>query len=468
MAYPEKIETRYNPNSYQAQRRELVNMVDHLPDLPIGPAILNEKVRDGVDLTATEVRGFVKGVTNGTLIDAQIGAFLAYVVDHGLSRNATIELTRAMAASGQVLDFGYLGKPVLDKHSSGGIGDKTTLVVAPLVAACGGVVGKMSGRGLGFSGGTLDKLESIPGLRTEFEIEEFKRLVEQKGIVVAGQTPDMAPADGKLYAIRDVTGTVPSKALIAASIMSKKLAAGPHVVLLDVKVGSGTFMKTEEEATELAQLMVDIGNAAGVATVAELTDMNQPLGKNVGNALEVIEAIETLQGKGSREFTAHCLTSAAIMLYMGGIAPTYKEAFVMAEKAWESGKALEKFALMVEIQGGNPRVVEDLSLLPRAPVQKEIKHLTGGYIAEMSADQIGYAVVDLGGGRKNKFDTINPAVGFEWLARIGERVNSGDPLAIVHARTEADAEAATQRIYNAIKYSENFVVPPHFVYRIIT
>lgn len=468
MAKPELIETRYNPSLYDLQRGELMAMVDNLPELPIAPAILNEKVRDEVDLTPAEIGGFVRGVTDGTIIDAAKGAWLAYVVDHGLSRQATIELTRAMAASGQVLDFGYLKQPVLDKHSSGGIGDKTTLIVAPLVAACGGIMGKISGRGLGFSGGTLDKMESIPGLRTQFEIDEFKKLVEKYGIAVVGQSPTMVPADGLLYAIRDVTGTVPSVPLIASSIMSKKLAAGPHVVLLDVKVGSGAFMKTEEEATELAQLMVDIGNAAGVATVAELTDMNQPLGKNVGNALEVVEAIETLQGKGPREFAAHCLTSAAIMLYMGGIAPTYKKAFEMAVNALESRKALEKFALMVEIQGGNPRVAEDLSLLPRAPVQREIKHLKGGYIAEMSADQIGYAVVDLGGGRKKKLDTIDPAVGFEWLARIGERVNSGDTMAIVHARTEDDAETAAQRIYNAIKYSENFVVPPHFVYRIIT
>src|SRR5690349_20102200 len=331
------------------------------------------KKRDQHELTLEEIEFFVRGFTNGDIPDYQTSALAMAIVLNGMTPRETTDLTLAMAHSGSMLDLSDVVDLAVDKHSSGGVGDKTSLSVLPMVAACGLPVGKMSGRGLGFSGGTLDKLESIPGYRVDLSIDEFKKQLKEKGVVLTGQSLDLAPADGKIYALRDVTGTVPSLPLIASSIMSKKIAAGAQAILLDVKTGLGAFMETLEDARELANLMVDIGRLAGRNTVALLSDMNQPLGNAVGNALEVVEAIETLHGGGPADFREHCLQVSAHMLVLGKRAKDLKEGRGMAERSVSDGSAWEKFRVLVQAQRGDLAYVDDPGKLPKAKMIEVVK-----------------------------------------------------------------------------------------------
>ena len=354
----------------------------------------------------------------------------------------TTDLTLAMAHSGDVLDLTPIIGKAVDKHSTGGVGDKTTLVVEPLVAACGLKIAKMSGRGLGFSGGTLDKLESIPGFRVDLSKQEFLDQVSRIGIVLSGQSGDMAPADGKMYALRDVTGTVQSIPLIAASVMSKKIAAGAHTIVLDVKTGNGAFMESLEDARKLAVLMVSIGQLSGRKVVALLSDMNQPLGCAVGNALELAEAVDTLHGGGPADFHEHCLVTASHLLIASGKASTLEDARKIAETAMQNGSAYEKFHTLVQTQGGDVRVIDDLSLLPKAPVIKTIAAVQAGWIAGVHAREIGETVISLGGGRAKKTDSIDHSVGIIVHIKVGDQIKAGDPLLTIHARNEAEFEIA--------------------------
>lgn len=425
------------------------------------------KKRDKVELTREEIEFFVRGFATGDVPDYQASAFAMAVVLNGMTPRETTDLTLAMAHSGQMLDLSDVVDLAVDKHSSGGVGDKTSLAVLPIVAACGLPVGKMSGRGLGFSGGTLDKLESIPGYRVDLTTEEFKKQLREKGIVLTGQSLDLAPADGKLYALRDVTGTVASAPLIAASIMSKKLAAGADAILLDVKVGSGAFMPTVEAARELAQIMVKIGQDAGRKTVALLSDMNQPLGEAVGNALEVKEAIETLRGGGPVIFWAHCLDVAAHMLLLAGKAETLGEAKAQATRARDDGRALAKFRDLVAAQGGDPRQVDDPSLLPQAKIVEPLLAPQDGYIAALDTGAIGWACVNLGGGRLVKTDQINHAVGMVLPCKVGDRVAQGDVLGYIHADNAGKLAQAQEELATAVTWSDTPIPPLPHVYDVI-
>jgi pyrimidine-nucleoside phosphorylase len=417
------------------------------------------KKRDGGQLTADEIETFIRGFTDGSIPDYQAAAFAMAVLLKGMTPVETTALTLAMAQSGQTLDLSTIVDIAVDKHSSGGVGDKTSLAVLPIVAACGLPVGKMSGRGLGFSGGTLDKLESIPGYRVDLTIDEVKRQLKEQGIVLTGQTLDLAPADGKLYALRDVTGTVPSTPLIASSIMSKKIAAGAQAILLDVKVGLGAFMETLDAARELAGLMVEIGSLAGRKTVALLSDMNQPLGNAVGNALEVVEAIETLHGGGPADFREHCLHVSAHMLVLGQRAAGLDEGRKLAEKAISDGSAFEKWRVLVEAQGGDVSFVDDPSRLPRAKFVEVVEAPRSGVLAQVQARTVGEASVALGAGRARKGDPIDHAVGLVVHHKVGERVEQGQPLFSVHANDRARLAEAREAVLRAHAFSDR-VIPP--------
>ncbi|NMB53495.1 MAG: pyrimidine-nucleoside phosphorylase [Leptolinea sp.] len=412
------------------------------------------KKRDGQILSTEEINYFIKGYTTGEIPDYQASALLMAILLQGMTDQESTDLTMAMAYSGEVLDLSPIIGNAVDKHSTGGVGDKTTLVVEPLVAACGLKVAKMSGRGLGFSGGTLDKLESIPGYRVNLTQKEFLAQVARIGIVLSGQSADLAPADGKLYALRDVTGTVPSIPLIASSIMSKKIAAGAQTIVLDVKTGNGAFMQTMEDARKLAELMVSIGRLSGRKVVALLSDMNQPLGCAVGNALETAEAIQTLKGAGPRDFREHCLEAASYLLLSGGKVTTLEAARQMAEAALENGTAYEKFRLLVQAQGGDLRVVDDPSLLPQAACIRTVNALQAGWIAGIHARTIGETVILLGGGRAKKTDSIDYAVGVVVHIKVGDRIEAGQPLVTIHARSEVDIQLAEQQILSAISWSD--------------
>jgi pyrimidine-nucleoside phosphorylase len=371
----------------------------------------------------------------------------------------TADLTTAMAESGDQIDLSALVDIAVDKHSTGGVGDKTTLVAEPVVSACGVPVGKMSGRGLSFTGGTLDKMESFAGYRVDLTMEEFLQQLDQIGLVLAGQTADLAPADGKLYALRDVTGTVPSIPLIASSVMSKKIAAGAQAILLDVKLGSGAFMPDQEQAERLARLMVEIGDHAGRKVVALLSDMNQPLGRAVGNALEVKEAIATLSGGGPSDFREHALVVAGHMLTLGGAADDPEHGRQLAAEALEDGRALDKFRLLVEAQGGEPLWVDEPGNLPQASLIEQVEASHSGVLAEINARQVGLAVVGLGGGRQKKGDPIDPAVGVLIHHNVGDEVNAGQPLFEVHANDQAKLAEARQMILAAHRIVEGPVEP---------
>jgi len=421
------------------------------------------KKRDGRPLTTAEIEWFIHGYTAGAIPDYQAAALAMAIYLRGMSRQETVDLTQAMAHSGDQLDLHDVAPFVVDKHSSGGVGDKTTLAVQPLVAACGVPVGKMSGRGLGSSGGTLDKMESIAGWRLELTLEQFKKQLADIGLVLAGQTAALAPADGKMYALRDVTATVASVPLIAASIMSKKLAAGADAIVLDVKLGSGAFMATVAEARELAQVMVNIGKDAGRRMVALLSDMNQPLGHAIGNALEVKEAIATLQGDGPQDFWAHSLEVAAQMLRLAGKTDDLDEAKRMITAARDDGRAWDKFGEMVIAQGGNVAQIDDPARLPAAAIVEPITAPHSGYIAGMDTGAIGWAAVHLGGGRMVKTDKIDHAVGFVLPAKIGAAFQAGDELGMVHAADRDAADQAKAELLAALSWSDEPVPPrPHF------
>lgn len=412
------------------------------------------KKRDKKELSLAEIEFFIKSFISGEVADYQASAFLMAVVLNGMTPRETTDLTLAMAQSGQMLDLRDVVDLAVDKHSSGGVGDKTSIAVLPIVAACGLPVGKMSGRGLGFSGGTLDKLESIPGYRVDLTTEEFKHQLKEKGIVLTGQSLELAPADGKLYALRDVTGTVQSIPLIASSIMCKKLAAGAQAIVLDVKTGLGAFMETLEEARELANLMVDIGRLAGREVVALLSDMNQPLGYAVGNALEVIEAVETLRDKGPEDFLGHCLHVSAHMLVLGKRARDLTEARAMAEKAIADGSAFEKLRVLVRAQGGDVSYVDDTSKFPRAQFIEVVPSPQSGYLSQIQARIIGEAAVVLGAGRARKGDPIDHAVGLIIHHKVGDQVERGEPLFTIHANDRAKFEEARQAVLSAHHFSE--------------
>jgi len=417
------------------------------------------KKRDKGELTREEIEFFIKGFVSGDVPDYQASAFAMAVLLNGMTPHETTDLTLAMAHSGQMMDLHDVVDIAVDKHSSGGVGDKTSLTVLPTVAACGLPVGKMSGRGLGFSGGTLDKLESIPGYRVNLSTDEFKKQLKEKGIVLSGQSLDLAPADGKLYALRDVTGTVESIPLIASSIMCKKLAAGAQAILLDVKTGLGAFMETLDEARVLANLMVDIGKLAGREVVALLSDMNQPLGFAVGNSLEVIEAIDALKGGGPADFREHCLHVSAHMLVLGKRAKDLAEGRVMAEKAIANGSAFEKFRVLVRAEGGDVSYVDDISKFPRAKFVEVVNAPRSGYISQVQARSVGETSVTLGAGRAKKSDTVDHAVGFIIHKKVGDQVQMGEPLFTIHANDESKLAEARDVVLAAHSFSDT-VVPP--------
>jgi pyrimidine-nucleoside phosphorylase len=413
------------------------------------------KKRDGHALSADEIRWFVQGYTAETIPDYQAAAFCMATLINGMTTDEVTTLTLAMAESGEMLDFSALSDYVVDKHSSGGVGDKTSLVVLPLVAALGVPVAKMSGRGLGLSGGTLDKLEAIQGFNVNLSERDLIAQAQKIGLALGGQTRNLAPADGKFYALRDVTATVPSLPLIASSIMSKKLAAGAHGIVLDVKVGRGAFMEDIPQAEALAHTMVNIGRNAGRDMVALISDMNQPLGYAVGNALEVAEAIESLNGGGGADFKAHCLEVAAYMLQLAG-KRNQKWADMDSnkaelEQALNDGKALSKFREMVSAQGGDVSMVDDPSKLPRAEHTHTLTAHIEGYVLQVAADEIARAAFELGAGRETKADMIDPAVGVCVYVKVGEHVNQGDPLVTIYAND-------TGKLQRAIAYVERAVI----------
>ncbi|MCU0509151.1 MAG: thymidine phosphorylase [Anaerolineae bacterium] len=427
------------------------------------------KKRDGGELTRAELDAFIQGYVRGDVPDYQAAAWAMAVYFRGMTHGETAALTEAMAFSGETLDLHDTLPFIVDKHSSGGVGDKTTLVVGAIVATLGVPVGKMSGRGLSFSGGTLDKLESIPGFSTRLGLAQFKRQLKEVGLVVAGQTQDLAPADGKLYALRDVTGTVPSLPLIASSIMSKKIAAGADAIVLDVKVGQGAFMETVPAAVELAELMVAIGQRLGRKMTALIGDMSQPLGLAVGNALEVREAVATLQGRGPADFREHCIDVSREMLLISGQAHTPEAAEAAARRALEDGSAWAKFRAFVTAQGGDVTCVDDPDRLPAAPLVAPLVAPVGGYIAQVDAREVGYTVVDLGGGRARKEDSVDPAVGVVLAesTKVGRYVKAGDPLLWVHARAEDALAAAVSRLARAIQIAPDEVDAPPLVHQVI-
>jgi pyrimidine-nucleoside phosphorylase len=426
------------------------------------------KKRDGNVLSRQEIDFFVQGYTRGAIPDYQASAWAMAVLLNGMTRQETIDLTLSMAASGETLDLHDVAPIVVDKHSTGGVGDKTTIAVAPMVAACGLPVGKMSGRGLGFSGGTLDKLEAIPGYRVDLSIAQFKAQLERVGIVVSGQTKRLAPADRKLYALRDVTGTVPSLPLIASSIMSKKIAAGADAIVLDVKTGRGAFMKTLDEAKALAQIMVDIGKGLGRRVSAVISDMNQPLGRAVGNALETIEAVDTLRGKGPADFLEHCFVVGEQMLVLGGYAADTSQARAMLRDVLESGQAFDKLVAWIEAQGGDVSVLRDSPELKAASMVQPVPVPREGVVAAIDAMEVGLAAVELGAGRAKKGEPIDHAVGIVLDAKVGDWMQVGDTLFTIHANDPARCEAVRERVLAAYAWTDGTVAPLPLVYEVIT
>lgn len=425
------------------------------------------KKRDGMELSREEIDFFINGITRGSIPDYQAAAWAMAVLLNGMTERETTDLTMAMARSGEMLDLSGVVPLAVDKHSTGGVGDKTTLVVEPLVAACGLPVGKMSGRGLGFSGGTLDKMESIPGFRVNLTREEFLQKLGDEGLVLAGQSGDLAPADGKLYALRDVTGTVPSIPLIASSIMSKKIAAGAQAIVLDVKVGTGAFMETLPEARQLAELMVAIGRLSGRKVVALLSDMNQPLGNAVGNALEVNEAIDTLQGGGPADFWEHCLVVASHLLVVGRKAGDIDEARRMAETILQDGIAWQQFRRLVTSQGGEVSVVDKPALLPQAPLVETVAAERSGYLLGIDAREVGETSVELGAGRARKEDPIDHAVGIVIHHKVGDHIGKGEGLFTIHANDLSKMVAARKRLLAAHQWSDHPVEPLPLFYGIV-
>ncbi|MBM7588629.1 pyrimidine-nucleoside phosphorylase [Brevibacillus fulvus] len=425
------------------------------------------KKRDGFEHSTEEIQFIVKGYTEGTIPDYQMSAWAMAVFWRGMTPRETADLTLAMATSGDQIDLSSINGIKVDKHSTGGVGDKTSLVVAPLVAAAGIPVAKMSGRGLGHSGGTLDKLESFAGYQVERSREQFLQQVREIGVAIIGQSGNLTPADKKLYALRDVTATVEAVPLIASSIMSKKIAAGADAIVLDVKVGKGAFMKTVEDAERLASAMVEIGRQVGRQTVAVLSDMNQPLGFAVGNALEVQEAVETLKGDGPKDLTELALTVGSQMLVLGGKETELDVARHKLEELIASGRAVDKLAEMVAAQGGDAQAVYDFSRFPQASLKYEITAVKAGYIAEINAENIGHASVLLGAGRLTKETKIDLAVGIVLQKKVGDFAEKGEVLATVYANQQKLLDTARPEVEAAFQISESPVQASPFIYKII-
>jgi pyrimidine-nucleoside phosphorylase len=426
---------------------------------PVSAVALIDRKKRGGALEADELRDLLAGFLSGAVPDYQMAAWLMAVCWRGMTPGETLGLTRAMVESGVTLDWSHLDRPTVDKHSTGGVGDKTSLVLVPLMAAAGAAFVKMSGRGLGHTGGTLDKLEAIPGFVCELPLERMRAQVERIGCALVGQSPELVPADRALYALRDVTGTVESVPLIAGSIMSKKLAGGAASIVLDVKWGSGAFMETVEEARELARTLVEIGAGAGRRTRAVLSPMREPLGRAVGNALEVREAIETLRGGGPDDLWSLTAELGGHLLRLSGLAGSVDEGRARLAELRGSGAGAEAFARLVAAQGGDARVVERPELLAGAPVVRAVAAPAAGWVAAAEARAVGEAALALGAGRRTKGDTVDPAVGVVMRVRAGDRVEAGDPLAEVHARTEAGAGEAVRRLLAAVPVRDEPAAP---------
>lgn len=431
---------------------------------------LIRKKRDGQELTSEEIGFLVKGYSEGQIPDYQMSAWAMAVYYQGMSARETADLTMAMAGSGDTIDLSSIRGIKVDKHSTGGVGDKTTVVLGPLVAAAGVPVAKMSGRGLGHTGGTIDKLEAISGFSVELTKEQFFRQVNEIGLAVVGQSGNMTPADKKLYALRDVTATVDSIPLIASSVMSKKIAAGADAIVLDVKTGSGAFMKTLEDSIRLAKAMVDIGTQVGRRTVAVISDMDQPLGHAIGNALEIKEAVATLRGDGPADLEEVCLILASHMLILGGKASSEEEAKAMLAEQIKSGQALEKLKQMVAAQGGNTEQIGRPELLPEAELKVDVKATAGGYVESIQAEEIGLAAMMLGAGRETKESVIDLAAGVELRKKIGDPVEAGETLAVLHLNRshEAGLAEAERRILNAYGISSTKVPRRPLVFALVT
>jgi pyrimidine-nucleoside phosphorylase len=427
---------------------------------------LIERKRDGHEHTAAEIALIVDGYTVGDVPDYQMSAWLMAALLRGLSAEETVAMTEAMVRSGDVIDLSAIPGVKVDKHSTGGVADTTTLVLAPLVSACGVPVAKMSGRGLGHTGGTLDKLEAIPGFRVELTPEEFVAQVHRIGIAVVAQSPRIDPADRKIYALRDVTGTVPSIPLIVGSIISKKIAGGADAIVLDVKVGSGAFMKTEADARQLAHELIAVGAALGRRVECLMSDMDQPLGMAVGNSLEVAEAIQTLRGEGPEALTELCMMFGARMLMLGERAADETEARLLLAEAVSSGRALERFREWVAAQGGDPRVADDLSLLPRARVSREIRALQSGYLARFDAEGVGRAGMVVGAGREHVGDAIDPGAGLVLAARVGDQVAGGDVLCTMYAAEESLLDAGEERFRRSVHFALDPVAAPPLLHEL--
>jgi pyrimidine-nucleoside phosphorylase len=425
------------------------------------------KKRDGIELSRAEIEGLVNAYTSGGIPDYQVSAWLMAALLRGMTRSETAALTDAMLHSGEVLDLSSLPAKKVDKHSTGGVGDKTSLVLAPLAAAAGVAVPMISGRGLGHTGGTLDKLEAIPGFNVNLPVAEFRRVLEICGCAMIGQTAEIAPADRKLYALRDVTGTVESPYLICASIMSKKLAEGIDALVLDVKTGSGAFMKSEKDAAFLAELMVETGERMGKRVVALITDMDQPLGNMIGNALEVVECVDILRGGGPDDLRELCLELAGWMLHLGGASETVAEGKQESAKLISSGKALEKFRQMIELQGGDPCVIDDARRLPQARHTMQIASAKAGYVSSMQCEQIGTACVILGGGRERKEDSVDPAVGIVLHKKVGNKIDAGEHLATIYYNAESKAQRAYQLIEQSCEIADAAPAKRPLVHRVI-
>ncbi|MCD4644145.1 thymidine phosphorylase [Bacillus mycoides] len=425
------------------------------------------KKRDGHALTTEEINFIVEGYTNGSIPDYQMSSLAMAIFFQDMNDQERADLTMAMVNSGDTIDLSAIEGVKVDKHSTGGVGDTTTLVLGPLVAALGVPVAKMSGRGLGHTGGTIDKLEAVPGFHVEIENDEFMRLVNENKIAVIGQSGNLTPADKKLYALRDVTATVNSIPLIASSIMSKKIAAGADAIVLDVKTGAGAFMKTDEDAKRLAEAMVRIGNNVGRNTMAVISDMSQPLGEAIGNALEVQEAINTLQGKGPKDLEELCLTLGSQMVYLAGQASSLEDAREKLIEVMNNGKALESFKTFLSAQGGDASVVDDPSKLPQAQFKIEVEAKEDGYVSEIVADEIGTAAMLLGAGRATKESEIDLAVGLMLRKKVGDSVKKGDSLVTIYANRE-NVEDVKAKIYENMKIAKDHVDAPTLVHGIVT
>jgi len=426
-----------------------------------------QKKRDGHELTPDEIAAFIEGYTRGTIPDYQASALAMAVFFKGMTSRETVALTESMMRTGKVLDLGELPGPKVDKHSTGGVGDKTSMVLAPLAAACGVYVPMISGRGLGHTGGTLDKLESIPGFRVGLSLDEFRAVLRKSHLGLIGQTPEIAPADRKLYALRDVTGTVESRPLIAASIMSKKMAEGIDALVLDVKTGDGAFMVKAEDSRALAEAMLAIGRGMGKRVVALITDMEQPLGRTVGNALEIAECIETLQGKGPADLEMLSVELAAWMLSLGGASANLDAARSRVREALSSGMGLKKFQEVIALQGGDPRVCDDLSRLPRAAETVELRAESSGRVTGIACRAVGTAAMLLGAGRETVDSRIDPGVGLVLRRKVGDAVSAGDSLATVHVSDRRRLEEALAMLRRAIRIGAEAPAPRPLVHAVM-